>query len=256
MGELVEKRWLRNGAWARLVFRHPKGNLLTEAVATQLRRALEEIAGRPSLRLVTFEGAGDHFSYGASVEEHLPGRIEQVLPELDRLMLDVLAVPAPTAAIVRGRCLGGGFELALACDFVFAADDAVLGLPEIKLGVFPPAGAVLLPLRAGYGRAAEAILTGEAKPAGAWRDAGVVAWLAPVAELERRVEEWFERALASKSASALAQAALAVRRGVREAAERLLPALEREYLDRLMQTADAVEGLRAFLEKRPPVWAA
>jgi cyclohexa-1,5-dienecarbonyl-CoA hydratase len=256
MAKLVEQHWLKNGTWLRLVFQHPKGNLVTEAVAAGLRQVLAGLREHPALRLVTLEGAGDHFSYGASVDEHLPGAIERVLPQIDGLVLDLLAVPAPTAAIVRGRCLGGGFELALSCDFIFAADDAVLGLPEIKLGVFPPAGAVLLPLRAGYARAAEAILTGEPRPAGAWRDAGLVVRLAPVAELLRQVEEWFDRELAPKSATALAHAVWATRRASRQVVERVLPELERHYLEQVMRTPDAVEGLRAFLEKRNPVWAA
>lgn len=256
MAEVVEQQWVREGVWARIVFQSPKGNLLTEAVATQLRRHLARLSQERSLRLVTIEGAGEHFSYGASVEEHLPGAIERVLPELHRLITDLLALPAPTAAVVRGRCLGGGFEVALACDFIFAADDAVLGLPEIKLGVFPPAGALLLPLRAGYARAADAVLTGDPRPAGAWREVGVVSLLAPAAELQRRVAEWFDRGLASRSASALAHAVWAVRLATRQTVERLLPDLERDYLDRLMKTPDAIEGLRAFLEKRAPVWVA
>src|SRR5690606_8128747 len=90
------------------------------------------------------------------------------------LIYDLLDAPAPTAAIVRGRCFGGGFELALACDFVFAADTASFSLPEIALGVFPPAASVLLPLRAGGARATRAILTGEVTAAGEWADAGLV----------------------------------------------------------------------------------
>src|SRR4029453_2941420 len=97
-----------------------------------------------------------------------PDQIGAVLPAMNRLIEDLLDAPAVTAAVVRGRCLGGGFELALACDFIFAADDAMLGLPEIALGVFPPAGAALLPVKVGGAQALRAIITGESRSASEW----------------------------------------------------------------------------------------
>ena len=97
-----------------------------------------------------------------------------MLPAFHRLIADLLDAPCPTAAIVRGRCLGGGFEVALACDLVFASHDAKLGVPEVSLGVFPPAAAALLPLRVGASRASRAVLTGEALPADWWEQAGLV----------------------------------------------------------------------------------
>jgi len=155
------------------VIDRPKGNVLTAEVIAALRGSLADLP-HAGVRLVTLEGAGDHFSFGASVEEHLPEAIGRVLPELHALIRDLLAVPAPTGAIVRGRCLGGGFELALACDFLFAADNAWLGVPEITLGVFPPAAAALLPLKVGAARAAEAVVTGQVRQAADWLDAGLV----------------------------------------------------------------------------------
>ena len=146
-------------------FHHPKGNIVTCEMIAALRAGLENMSQNPHLKLVTIEGAGPDFSFGASIPEHAPDEIERVLPEMHGLVVDLLELPALTAAIVRGRCLGGGFELALACDFIFAAEDAVFGLPEIKLGVFPPAASVLLPARIGLARAMPAILTGEPAPA-------------------------------------------------------------------------------------------
>ncbi|PYR57647.1 MAG: cyclohexa-1,5-dienecarbonyl-CoA hydratase, partial [Acidobacteria bacterium] len=127
-----------------------------------LQSALESIEPNPHLKLITIEGDGPDFSFGASVPEHAPDEIARVLPEMHALIERLLDAPAVTAAIVRGRCLGGGFELALACDFIFAAADAVMGLPEIALGVFPPAASALLPVRIGAARATRAIVTGEA----------------------------------------------------------------------------------------------
>lgn len=238
----------------RLELAHPKGNILTADVVAALRRSLAEAAANLHLKLIAIEGRGADFSYGASVPEHAPGEIERVLPEMHRLIFDLIDAPAPTAALVRGRCLGGGFELALACDFIFASEDAVLGLPEIKLGVFPPAASALLPLRVGAARATRAVVTGEVRPAGEWQAAGLVTLVAPAARLQGEVERWFETHLAPRSAAALRFAALAARHALRDALSRTLPALEQLYLQRLMRTADAAEGVAAFLEKRPPRW--
>jgi cyclohexa-1,5-dienecarbonyl-CoA hydratase len=205
-------------------------------------------------KLIALEGRGPDFSFGASIPEHAPGEIERVLPDMHKLVFDLLDAPAPTAAIVRGQCLGGGFELALACDFIFAAEDAVLGLPEVKLGVFPPAGAALLPARVGAARAARAVLTGETRPAAEWHAAGLVALVAPAARLANEIERWFNTHLKPRSAAALRHAALAARFALREQVARTLPALEQLYLSRLMRTADAAEGVAAFMEKRAPRW--
>jgi len=160
-----------------------------------------------------------------------------------------------TAAIVRGRCLGGGFELALACDFIFAADDAHFGLPEVTLGVFPPAAAALLPLRVGAARATSAILTGATRSAGEWRDAGLIEFVSAADSLSGDVDAWFGRSLALKSAAAIRHAAAAARMSLLAGVREHLPRLEQLYLNDLMRTADAVEGVSAFLEKRPPNWS-
>jgi cyclohexa-1,5-dienecarbonyl-CoA hydratase len=231
-----------------------KGNLITAAVVTELRASLQAAASTSGVKLIILEGKGPDFSFGASVPEHAPGEIDRVLPQMHQLIFDLLDAPAPTAAIVRGRCLGGGFELALACDFLFAAEDAVLGLPEIKLGVFPPAGAALLPLRVGASRASRAILTGETRPAAEWHAAGLVTLVTPAARLAAEFERWFHTHIRPHSAAALRYAATAARLPLREEVSRTLPALERLYLDHLMRTADAAEGVAAFTEKRAPRW--
>ena len=233
---------------------HPKGNIITDEMVRALRAGLESVAQNPHLKLVTIEGAGNDFSFGASIPEHVPEQIAGVLPEMHALVEDLLDVPAVTAAIVRGRCLGGGFELALACDLIFCSTDATFGLPEIKLGVFPPAASVLLPLRVGTARALPAILTGESSPAAEWQTAGLVEVIAEARDLDAAVDRWFDRQLAGKSAVALRHAAAAARAVVRSQVRTLLPEAERLYLQELMQTHDAREGIDAFLSKRTPGW--
>jgi cyclohexa-1,5-dienecarbonyl-CoA hydratase len=235
-------------------FHHPKGNILTCEMLAALRAGLENISQNPHLKLVTIEGEGPEFSFGASIYEHVPHEIERALRELHGLVVDLLEMPALTAAIVRGRCLGGGFELAMACDLIFAAEDAVFGVPEIKLGVFPPVASVLLPARIGLSRAMPAIVTGEPAPARDWQDAGLLTRVVPADALDAEVERWFERHLVPKSAAALRHAAVAARSATLETVRTTLPAVERLYLEDLMQTHDAVEGVDAFLEKRPPHW--
>ncbi|HEY0872694.1 MAG TPA: enoyl-CoA hydratase/isomerase family protein [Vicinamibacterales bacterium] len=233
---------------------HEKGNIVTADMVGALRSALEAVAENPHLKLITIEGAGSDFSFGASVPEHTADQIGRVLPEMHALIYDLLDAPAPTAALVRGRCLGGGFELALACDFIFAEEGATFGLPEIALGVFPPAAAALLPMRVGGARATRAILTGEAATAAAWQAQGLLELVAPSGGLQAAADEWFATHLAPRSAAALRHAAAAARTGLVGHVREVLPRLEQLYLEDLMRTHDASEGVAAFLEKRSPSW--
>jgi cyclohexa-1,5-dienecarbonyl-CoA hydratase len=244
----------REGTRAAFRLFHPKGNILTAAMVAALQAALESIERNPHLKLITIAGEGPDFSFGASVPEHAPGEIDRVLPAVHALIERLLDAPAVTAAVVRGRCLGGGFELALACDFIFAASGAVMGLPEIALGVFPPAAAALLPPRIGAARATRAIVTGEPRPAEDWRSMGLVEFVAPDDRLDAEVDRWYDRHLAARSAAALRHAAAAARSGIAAHVRQTLPELERLYLKELMGTADAAEGIAAFLEKRTPRW--
>jgi cyclohexa-1,5-dienecarbonyl-CoA hydratase len=242
------------GTRAALVFAETPGNILTADLITQIGTALEDLQEAPHLRLLTIEGAGSDFSFGASIPEHTREAIGRVLPQMHALILQLLEIPVPTAAIVRGRCLGGGFELALACDFILAADSATFGLPEIALGVFPPVASVLLPRRAGVARATSAILSGEPISAGLWETRGIIEVIAPEPDLPAAVDTWYERTLSRHSAEALRHAVRAVRGPLVDAVRRELPVVERLYLDELMQSHDANEGIRAFLEKQTPRW--
>jgi len=233
---------------------HPKGNIVTEAMIRALTQAVESVSQNPHLKLVTIEGAGADFSFGASIPEHAPSEIARVLPAAHALIHALLDLPAVTAAVVRGRCLGGGFELALACDFIFASESASFGLPEIALGVFPPAGSVLLPLRVGAARATSAILTGDPRPAADWLRMGLLEAVVPDAALSAWVERWYETHLQPRSAVALRHAAAAARASLQGHVRAMLPELERLYLCDLMETEDAAEGVAAFLEKRAPRW--
>jgi cyclohexa-1,5-dienecarbonyl-CoA hydratase len=235
-------------------FSHSKGNIITAEMVELLTEALSGLDENPHLKLITLEGAGADFSFGASVPEHVPEEIARVLPAMHELIYALLDAPAPTAAVVRGRCLGGGFELALACDFIFASDDATFGLPEVALGVFAPAGSVLLGERIGAARATRALVTGETRSAAELLAMGLVELVAPGAALSDGVDRWFTERLARRSAATLRYVVQAARAGLRTRVRALLPELERLYLRDLMQTRDAPEGIAAFLQKRAPRW--
>ena len=240
--------------WTRLVLDAPPANVITQAMIAELRARLDALAADPDVRLLTLEGAGGHFSYGASVPEHLPPAVAALLPAFHKLIRDLLAFPAPTLAIVRGRCLGGGFELALACDGIFAAEGAQLGVPEVTLGVFPPAAAALLPLRIGVSKATRAVLTGEVRAATAWQADGLMLDVLEGERLLGAVEEWAITNIAPRSTIALRHAATASRAVLRTVALPTLALLEDQYMTALLATHDAIEGCAAFVEKRQPVW--
>jgi cyclohexa-1,5-dienecarbonyl-CoA hydratase len=255
MNEGALRVWTADdGARASVTMIHSKGNIVTESLIDVMDAALDELAANRHLKLVTIEGQGADFSFGASIPEHAPGEIERVLPRTHALIEKLLAFPAATAALVRGRCLGGGFEIALACDFIFAEESASFGLPEVALGVFPPAAAALLPSRVGTARATSAIVTGKPLPASDWLRTGLLEAIVQDGALAAEVDRWFDAHLRSKSAAALRYASTAARHALREHARAVLPQLEQLYLTGVMQTHDAAEGIAAFLEKRVPRW--
>jgi cyclohexa-1,5-dienecarbonyl-CoA hydratase len=241
---------------ARVILAAPKANILDQVMMRGLLETLDHLSRHAGLKAIVLSGEGAHFSYGASIEEHLPDRIGDTLVLLRQVLLKMTLARAPLIAAVRGQCLGGGLEVALACDLIVAEESAQFGLPEIKLGVFPPAGAALLPVRLGSGRAAEMALTGSTWTATRAEAAGLINRVFPDGELEHQLEAWLEHEFLPRSAPALQFAVRATRRPVVHALERDLPALESLYMDGLMKEDTAAEGLVAFLEKRRPRWLA
>ncbi len=246
----------RDGRLLRVRLSRPKGNVLDAEMVSALAEAFAEAArpapGAPALRGVLLDAEGPHFSFGASVEEHLPGRFGDMLRGFHGLLLRMLDLPIPILAAVRGQCLGGGLELASAASLVFAAPDAKLGQPEIVLGVFAPAASCLLPERIGPAAAEDLLLSGRSVDAAEALRLGLVRAVAE--DPEAAAVAWFDAHLAKHSASSLGLAVRAARLGLLERVRAKLAALEGWYAEDLMTTTDAVEGLTAFLEKRPARW--
>jgi cyclohexa-1,5-dienecarbonyl-CoA hydratase len=243
---------LYDGQVEHLLLANGKGNILNAALLGALRDHLKTL-GRPQLKLLVFEGAGKHFSFGASVEEHLPGQVESMLPGFHNLFRELEDVGVPTLAVVRGACLGGGFELATWCGRVFVSPSANLGVPEITLGVFPPIAAMGLRWRTGGNVASELVLTGRSVPAQEAVAIGLAE--ACVEDPAAAWRAWFEAHLSPRSAPAVRFAWKASRAPVRRALREELPELERLYLEELMACQDPVEGLTAFIERRKPDWS-
>lgn len=244
----------RMGDVARLVINRSPLNVLDLDTLRQLTSKLEAAGREAGVRLIEIRGAGEKaFSAGTEIRDHFPERAPEMLRQFHALIRAVLYSPHPTLAVVQGHCLGGGMELALACDFVLASAQASFGQPEIKLGVFPPVAAVLLPRLIPEKKALEIILTGKPITAEEACGLGLVNRVCAARDLEAEVEK-FRSALLAQSAQVLALARRAARLGSREGFESALRESERIYLEELLPAADAQEGLRAFLEKRPAKW--
>jgi cyclohexa-1,5-dienecarbonyl-CoA hydratase len=248
----VRLETLDNGKIRRVVLATPKANILDAPKMEAIGRAFEEAAGEPELRAIVLEGEGDHFSFGASVPEHLPGKFESMIPAFHAMFRRMLDSSVPTVAVVRGQCLGGGLELASFAHRVFASPTAKLGQPEIVLGVFAPVASVVLPERIGRPAAEDLCLTGRIVDAEEAHGMGLVDQVAE--DPGETALAWIRKRLLPRSASSLRLAVRAARAGWAKRFREALDEAERLYLDDLMATHDAVEGLQSFLEKRDPVW--
>lgn len=247
------KVWFdRDGALLRLRLARPKANICDAAMIAALHAGLDAHRDQRGLRGVLLAAEGPHFSFGASVEEHLADRCAAMLASLHALILAMVDYPVPILVAVRGQCLGGGLEIALAGGPIWARADAAFGQPEIRLGVFAPAASCLLPWRVNQAAAEDLLWSGRSVGGSEALAIGLVHALAD--DPEAAALAYFDEHLAPRSAAALTCAVAAVRAPrVRELRERLAE-VERLYLDRLMKTRDANEGLDAFLAKRAPNW--
>ncbi len=227
-------------------------SILDIAAIQALDATLELRAGAPGLRGILIDPAGAHFSFGASVEEHLPDRCAAMLAGLHGLILRIVRSPVPVLVAIRGQCLGAGLELAAAGHLLFAEPNAAFGQPEIRLGVFAPAASCLLPERIGLAAAEDLLLSGRSITGAEARALGLVNELAD--DCEAAALAYFDRHLADKSASSLRYAVRASRHDLAERVAVKLAALETLYLSGLMTSHDGVEGLNAFMDKRAPQW--
>lgn len=253
MADLVRVTPQDAGAFWRVTFGAAKGNIIDRAMMAALSGVFADARAAAGLKAVVLEGSGGHFSFGASVQEHMPDQVQVMLAELRQLVLHMLDSHVVVLAAVKGQCLGGGLELASVCHRVFASGDAKFGQPEIALGVFAPIASIVLPERIGRAHGEDLCLTGRIVSASEAHRMGLVDDMADGDPGDAALA-WARTHFAARSAASLRLAVKAVRADLTARIRVELPALEAMYLEELMATHDANEGLRAFLEKRPPAW--
>lgn len=253
--EKIKLEYSHNNTVANITLDDGKGNVLDNTMMLELLDCFKTFKTNTNLKLITFQGEGKHFSFGASVPEHTKEFAEMMIKTFHQLFLDIKEMGIPTMAKISGQCLGGGMELALICNFLFADKSAKMGQPEIILGVFPPPASILLPLKIGYARAEELLLTGKTIDAEEARNIGLLNYVFEDKEaLNSETEVWIEKNIVPKSASSLRYGVKAARIKFNHILGNFLPQLENMYVKQLMETKDANEGINSFLEKRQPVW--
>ena len=240
---------------ARITFSRPPLNVFNIAMMREIAVALNECMYRRDLAAIVFAAAPKThaFSAGVAVEEHVPEIVYQMLDTFHSVFRLLHQTAKPVIAMVDGPALGGGCELVAACDIVIASKKARFGQPEIKLGVFPPIAAILLPRIIGERRARELILTGELIDADEALRLGLVNYVLRSDELEEKLENLLAK-LRELSAAALGMTRMALDIAGSSRFESVLSNVENLYLHELMKTADAEEGVRSFMEKRKPEW--
>lgn len=232
----------------------PPLNVMNIAMMREIHENIVSVADRCDILII--KGAGEKgFSAGADVADHTPDRVADMLNVFHAIFRELWRSPMVSIAAVRGHCLGGGCELATFCDFVIASESATFGQPEIKLGCFPPVAMVTFPRLVGMRAALDLILTGRTISSAEALRVGLVTKVVPDGELERAVATLIEEM------RLLSPAVLAMTRRKLWASdefdfEGVLQAMEDSYLNGLMKTHDANEGIRAFMEKRQPAWQA
>ncbi len=246
----LEVSWLCDNSLLRLKLNRPKANIVDDQMIDLLQLALDENLDNPELSAVLLTAEGPNFSFGASVPEHLPDQCAKMLAKLHKLVLTLIAAPVPVLCSVRGFCFGGGLEVALGSNMIFASPDANFGQPEMTLAVFAPAASCLLPERIGQAMAEDLLFSGRSIDATTALSCGLVQFLED--SPEDAALDYFDKHLAPKSKFALRQAVRAARGDVVERMKIKLDSVEKQYLQELMAGHDPLEGLTAFIEKRQP----
>jgi cyclohexa-1,5-dienecarbonyl-CoA hydratase len=251
----IEVKYLYENTVARVILNDGKGNVLDSIMMNDLNGLLASFKDKNDLKLITFEGAGKNFSFGASVEEHTKDKAVEMLENFHRIFYNLMDLHIPALAKISGQCLGGGFELPLACNFIFADKSARVGQPEILLGVFAPPASIMLPLKIGNARAEELLITGRVISAEEGKALGLINEVFDDREsMETATDAWITNNIIGKSASSIRYATQAARASFDFFMQKNLPAFTELFIKGLMETSDANEGINSFLEKRKPHW--
>jgi len=236
-----------------ITLNRPPVNVLNIAMMEEINQALDSWMGMKELKVVLFNARGKCFSAGVDVGEHMGDLATKMIEVFHGIFRRMEKLGVLTVASVYGSCLGGGCELAIFCDMIVASESAKFGQPEVQVGVFPPIAAYLMPRMLGRKAASELILSGKIVDASESLDIGLVNRVVKEEELEPGTVEFIKPYL-RMSAKVLRLTKKAISAGLRDDLEPALKVIEDIYLDELMKSHDAHEGLSAFLEKRKPEW--
>lgn len=229
----------------------PPLNVLDLELMAELAAAVDAFADDDSLACMILRGSSKAFSAGVSVADHTRDKIATMLERFHGLLARLEAFPAPVLAAVEGHCLGGGMELAMACDLRVCSEDARFAQPEIRLACYPPWAAARYATELGRAATADLILSGRSIDAGEALRLGVVSQVLPTDDFDAALNAMLAEVLAASTpVLRLAKKAMAGDGG----GDTALAEAERIYLEDLTQLEDLDEGLAAFSEKRPPEW--
>jgi cyclohexa-1,5-dienecarbonyl-CoA hydratase len=237
----------------RITFNSPPLNVLNIEMMKEINQAIKEFQSI-KLKVLILNANGKAFSAGVDVSDHTKEKVKGMIQIFHEIFTNLLKIKAPTVALVNGAALGGGCEVATFCDIVIASEKSKFGQPEIMVGVFPPVAAAIFPKLMWSKKALELMLTGEIIRANEAKELGLVNHILPVEDFEAEAEKFVNDKLANNSAVVLQLTKRAFIEGATQNYSESIKKIENIYLNDLMKTSDANEGLSAFLEKRPPVW--
>ena len=253
MADYENIRLEREGGVATLTLDKPPLNVLDIAMMEEMNEALKGLEEDQTLKALVIRADNKAFSAGVDISDHTEDKVDEMIRVFHDIFHHMRAIRAPIIAAVKGAALGGGCEVAISCDIVLASEKAKFGQPEIQVGVFPPIAAVVLPHLTGRQKALELVLTGDIIRAEEAHRIGIVNHVYPFDEFDERVDEFVQK-LAGLSAPVLQMTKCSVVESMGQPFDEAVTIVERLYLDELMETEDAHEGLAAFLDKRKPEW--
>ena len=237
----------------RITFNKPPLNILNIEMMKEINNAVKEFQKR-KLKVLIINANGKAFSAGVDVSDHTKEKVNEMIKVFHEIFTNLYKINAPVVALVNGAALGGGCEVATFCDIVIASEKSKFGQPEIMVGVFPPVAAAIFPKLMWSKKALELMLTGETLRANEAKELGLVNHILPVENFENEAEKFITEKITNNSAIVLQLTKRAFIEGVTKNYGEAIKNIEDIYLNDLMKTNDANEGLSAFLEKRKPVW--
>lgn len=254
MDTILCEKSFDNQVW-KIILNDPPGNVTDLKALEAMQKIFDEAEAEKNCKVIIFQGAGKHFSFGVSVEEHKEEMAAEMLANFHGFFIRLAKLAIPVCSMVSGQCLGGGLEIAGFAHFVFADETAMMGQPEINLAVFAPPASVMLPLKIGHSRAEDILISGRSVSAQEAKQMGLVKEVYPDKEtMEEEVMKWIQKHILPKSAVALKIATRVARKRFNERLNEDLKLSESTYMDELMKTHDGKEGLNSFLERRKPEW--